>query len=86
MKRTLLLSKMSRWLRPRRPSVTNIANTPKRWYRALRMAALAVCGRIAALTRVEQRIPREISSTRQTAAMKAPSGWARAGRPTMAAV
>ncbi len=50
------------------------------------MAALEVCGRIAALTRVETRIPREISSTRHTAAMNAPSGWARAGKPTIAAV
>ncbi|MCY1446524.1 hypothetical protein D9M71_631010 [compost metagenome] len=86
MKRTLPASKASRWLRPRKPSVTNRANTPKRWYRALRIAALAVCGRIAALTRVAQRIPREISSTRQTAAMNAPSGWASAGNPTIAAV
>ncbi|MNF82428.1 hypothetical protein D3C87_1942590 [compost metagenome] len=50
------------------------------------MAALAVCGRIAALIRVEQTIPREISSTRQTAAMNAPSGCANAGNPTIAAV
>ena len=85
-KRTLLASKPSRWLRPRRPSVTNNANTPKRWYSALRMAALEVCGRMAALTSVEHSIPREISSTRHTAAMKAPSGWARAGSPTIAAV
>ena len=53
---------------------------------ALRIAALAVCGRIAALITVEQRIPSEISSTRHTAAMNAPSGCASAGNPTIAAV
>jgi outer membrane protein TolC len=37
------------------------------------MAALLVCGRIAALTSVEHRIPREISSTRHTAAFAAQS-------------
>ncbi|MNJ61007.1 hypothetical protein D3C77_567740 [compost metagenome] len=52
----------------------------------MRIAALADCGRIAALTRVDTRIPREISSTRQTAAMNAPSGCSRAGSPTIAAV
>ncbi|MCY1179378.1 hypothetical protein D9M73_197740 [compost metagenome] len=52
----------------------------------MRIAALADCGRMAALIRVEQRIPNEISSTRQTAAMNAPSGWASAGNPTIAAV
>ncbi|MNL89562.1 hypothetical protein D3C87_2199590 [compost metagenome] len=52
----------------------------------MRIAALAVCGRIAALTSVEQRMPREISNTRHTAAMNAPSGCANAGKPTIAAV
>ncbi|MNZ80676.1 hypothetical protein D3C78_993190 [compost metagenome] len=52
----------------------------------MRIAALADCGRIAALTRVDTRIPREISSTRQTAAINAPSGCCNAGRPTIAAV
>ncbi|MOA52755.1 hypothetical protein D3C78_1761000 [compost metagenome] len=71
MKRTLLASKRSRGVLPRSASTTTPANTPKRWYKALRMAALADCGRIAALTRVDTRMPREISSTRHTAAIKA---------------
>ncbi|MCY1442200.1 hypothetical protein D9M71_585530 [compost metagenome] len=86
MKRTLALSKPSRWLVPRKPSMTNPANTPKRWYMALRMDALADCGRIAALTAVDTTSPREISSTRQTAAIKAPSGCDNTGKPTIAAV
>ncbi|MNH33074.1 hypothetical protein D3C79_935640 [compost metagenome] len=85
-KRTLLVSKRSRWLSPRKASTTTPANTPKRWYKALRMAALADCGRMAALTKVETRIPRAISSTRHTAAMKAWSGCCRTGRPIIAAV
>ncbi|MCY1435602.1 hypothetical protein D9M71_517030 [compost metagenome] len=85
-KRTLLLSKRSRWLSPRNASTTTPANTPKRWYRALRMAALADCGRIAALTKVDTRMPRAISSTLHTAAMNAWSGCSSTGRPIIAAV
>ncbi len=50
------------------------------------MAALADCGRIAALTRVETRMPREISSRRHTAAMNAWSGCCSTGKPIIAAV
>ncbi|GAB0072348.1 hypothetical protein IBA8403_29380 [Pseudomonas syringae] len=52
----------------------------------MRIAALELCGSTAALMAVEHRIPRVISSTRHTADMNEPSGCARAGSPTMAAV
>ncbi|MNP66678.1 hypothetical protein D3C76_1624150 [compost metagenome] len=82
---TLAVSKACR-SPPSRLSRTNPAKAPKRRYRALRMAAPALCGKIAALTTVATTMPSPTSSKRQTACMKAASGCSVAGMPISAAV
>ncbi|MNG07673.1 hypothetical protein D3C84_909880 [compost metagenome] len=73
-KRAVLASKRAVSRPPASPSQAKAAKSRKRPCRVLRRSALVVCGRIRPLTRPVQRMPRLISSTRQSASMKASSG------------